>query len=172
MGGKSGFFGIREEDLDLSVMDDAMTSFSGTREERMARVRTGVERRRKAKERLYPIYGDKWLLEYAREEGILSTESMQRKNINTLLYEGAPYLATDGGIPGGYDLYLDRAREVYGREYDTLIHHAPGDPRVVRLLLQDASRTGRMDELPDCLRSGNVMESSKKPKFGKRKGNK
>lgn len=45
----------------------------------------------------------------------------------------------------------ERMREVYGSEYEELKQHDSGDVRVVSLLLQDALRTKRWKELPDCL---------------------
>lgn len=75
------------------------------------------------------------------------------KTVNCAIYDGCMPLVTASGnrVKHLAKLYEQRMRELYGDDYDDLVNHARGDKRVVRLLLDDAVRTGKWKELPDEL---------------------
>lgn len=108
-------------------------------------------------------YGDKWK-EKLDEDRQKEQESSHRKYINESIYglgrlwQDAHYKPTQREL----DEFDARLHEVYGDQYDTLVQSRIDlDPRVAELLIQDALRTGRGDELPDMLQD----------EYNRRKGN-
>lgn len=74
------------------------------------------------------------------------------KDVNFAIYYGAmPFMSDRKMFVDFEKRYEARMRELYGGRYDELKHHSRGDSRVVKILLQDALRTGKWKELPDEL---------------------
>lgn len=100
-------------------------------------------------------YGDTWEKEYARFLGVSTNDTFdeQMKRINEAIYYGIPVSAS------GYGSWLDelyckqeeRMKEFYGENYHVLQYHDPGNSDIVERLLEDAVKTSKWKELPDCL---------------------
>lgn len=75
------------------------------------------------------------------------------KSVNECIYYGTELIIRGIGdsIKRDRKIARDRMLEIYGDQYDELLVHEYGDPRAVELLLNDAIKTGRWKELPDCL---------------------
>lgn len=114
-------------------------------------------------------YGDKWWDVYRERHFLVVTEEMENREyrikFNQEIYDGKYYL--DQCSPSMFERIQrnreQRMKEVYGDAYERLYRHKEGNPEVVELLLQDAVKTGRWDELPECL-----QQECQKRMFGKK----
>lgn len=115
------------------------------------------EKRKKEDEeekvRLKKQYGERWREIYDERHHLYVTDKERRTGFNQDIYNGFYILpcVTVRGVQCVEPAREQRMREVYGQAYDRLFYHKKGDPEVVELLLQDAVKTGRWDELPECL---------------------
>lgn len=92
-------------------------------------------------------YGKDWFVHYFKDTSGMVDYDEDMKDINFIIWYDAPILT-----PGKFRLDVDRRmHELYGDQYDTLRHHKPKDSRVGELLIADAIKTGKWEELPDEL---------------------
>lgn len=100
-------------------------------------------------------YGSQWFKKYAVDKGLMPDYDITLKETNEFIYLGREPFFIDWTprLKMCQDLYAERTHALYGDAYDELIHHEPGDIRVVELLLSDAVKTGKWRELPDELQS-------------------
>lgn len=111
-----------------------------------------MRRYEEEKKRLTEKYGDEWSDVYVKQHVRFVTDADRRRDANMWIYEGIEPCCPPRLPDHPYEsICYQRMREVYGDAYDRLRHHKSGDPEVVELLLQDAAKTGRWDELPECL---------------------
>lgn len=148
--------------LSLSQLDIFPEGF-GSEEEAMERLRKSEVEQEEYKAK----YGKDWLDYYDRDHGIIheSDDDFDYDRALKLMNDGIfnayyPRIASYS-IPGGPDDWMNRVRcgmpkrlmEIYGDRYMELAFHKPNDPRVNELLIQDALKTGKWKELPDCLQA-------------------
>ena len=113
-----------------------------------------------AEKRLRPEYGNDWFTAWQTE---LDPDYpyYHKRMINEHIYSGTPLLSLSMELVNEWHI---RMQELYGNEYKRLYFHREGDPEVVELLLQDALKTGKWQELPKCLH-----DEYKKRAFGRRR---
>lgn len=145
---------MKQQILDSGALDlDNLTHF------KVGDENTATEFKRLGElRRLYfAKYGKDWLRHF--DEDVMGSRDYDTdwsmKMANTAIYDGKlPFILGNGSarveVP---QLYEQRMRELYGDRYDELKHHAPGDERVVKLLLEDVAKTGRWTDMPDEIRT-------------------
>ena len=117
-----------------------------------------------ARKRLEPVYGSRWVFEWAKEQGLFVTETDRMKDVNTFIYQTACHFRQGLGSVYFNEKLRMREYELFGKDYDRLFFHKPHDPEIAELLLQDAVKTGKWQELPDCL-----QDEYKRRTFGRRR---
>ena len=121
-----------------------------------AEIKRRVEEARLERERFQKVYGDKWFEMWARANGTWADDAHYRKNSNWVIYQGKLlYMCVHTHRPiketTEYKIHEQRMREVYGERYEELKNHIGMRDDVTELLIQDAVRTKRWDELPEEL---------------------
>lgn len=113
-------------------------------------------------------YGEiEGVLRMLRDSGCLPSkeelEIRRNKEINTIIYRGGrpelmevyygvkPRDSTSDPNNLRMKMWSERCQYLFGDNYEKFVFHKPGDPEIVELLLQDALKTGKWQELPDCL---------------------
>lgn len=136
---------IQESDLDLGGL--TMPKFD------WERIRKNRARRRAEQAEYKEKYGDDWFEKWWNDKNPEPDYDTDMKFINNAIYYGdIPRVTGLGDNVKEHRKMIDnRLHEIYGEQYAELVFHAPGDPRAVELLLQDALKTGKWKELPDCL---------------------
>lgn len=139
-----------KKDLNLNglTMDDI--DFSGVRE---------AWKENKQKEKEYQErYGDDWLEYYLaenRKEDLYSNTDIFEKGANIAIYNG--HMPFVGGSPDCISKFHLRYREkmerFFGRSWKKHVFHSPNDPKINKLLIQDALKSGKWEELPKELQN-------------------
>lgn len=136
-------------DNPLSLENLTMPDFSP---ERFAEHRARMD----AEKREYQAkYGDQWQ-EKMWDDRDREAEIAHRKGVNERIYYSGRvyYLPGDRFTEEDEKEFDKRLHEVYGDQYDALIHDRERfDPRVAELLIQEAIRTGEWAVLPDALQA-------------------
>lgn len=145
---------MKQQILDSGALDlDNLTHFKVGDENTAANVRRYAMLADMYREK----YGDDWHRRYVEEvEGRCDYGvNLVLKFANTAIYNGRlPRVMGNGDLKFKLpSLYERRMRELYGDQYDELRNHEPGDERVVKLLLDEVSKTGRWVDMPDKLRA-------------------
>lgn len=98
-------------------------------------------------------YGDNWFEKWWADHNPKPDYDPLIKSINECIYSGVVMTirGTDNGVHNDQIRVFERMHEIYGDQYAELEVHAYGDSDVKERLLQDAIRTGKWKELPDCL---------------------
>lgn len=136
---------IQESDLDLGGL--TMPEFDWEQIEKNQIRRDAEQAEYKEK------YGDNWFKKWWDDKNPEPDYDDLMKSINECIYYGVimTITGTDNQVDADQRRVFERMHDVYGDQYDELEMHAYGDPRAVELLLQDAIKTGKWKELPDCL---------------------
>lgn len=138
---------IQKSDLDLGGLTMPEFDFDRVKQIRLQREAEQAEYKKK--------YGDTWHDKWWADKNPKPDYDQFLKSINTSIYEGRfmRLMGVGEEVAKRQKQVWDRMHEIYGNQYNKLEVHAPGDPRVIELLLQDALKTGKWNELPDCLQT-------------------
>lgn len=142
-----GLFGIKKENLSLSGLIDIGSGF--TRED----ILTTEQEVRKEQDEYERKYGDDWWSIWLKDKGFVQDYDTCMKEANEAIYYGNVPQLIPSVKTHGISEYSRKIRarldEIY-REGEPK-WHAPGEKWVVERLLDDALKTGKWKELPDCL---------------------
>lgn len=145
--------GKKQSDLSLSNL--TMPEFNGEE------IRRDMKKLREGAEKYKQMYGDGWQAKYLHAIGVVGDEDFDydrdMKRINEAIYYGVP-ISVSGwgeGIKKLYERQEARMHEIYdelyGKDYGIYHGHIEGDEQITEWLINDAIKTGKRKELPDCL---------------------
>lgn len=145
--------GKKQFDLSLSAL--TMPEFNGEE------IRRDLRELEEGEKRYKEMYGDEWQKKYLHDLGFVSDEDFDydrdMKRINEAIYYGVP-IAVSGWGEGIKELYKKQEvrmheiyDELYGKDYGIYHGHVEGDKQIIEWLINDAIKTGKWKELPDCL---------------------
>lgn len=138
-----GLFGIKDENIDLSGLEDLCTVEVDMDEIR----REGEQEKASYKAK----YGDDWYKHWVASICIDYDADMKCANEGIYFGEVPFVMGTGDHVKLSRKRISDRMHALYGDRYEELRHHEPGASWAVELLLNDALKTGKWKELPDCL---------------------
>lgn len=141
--------GYTPEDLSLSQLGTTVMGLNGKTVAEFSKERQVV---RDAKEAEYKEkYGDDWWPHYVKWLCGWPDYDQTTKLLNEQLYRGSLYSPLGSGAVEAREQMRQHMMDVYGDAWHRLSIHNYADPEVVELLLKWAERTGKWEELPDCL---------------------
>lgn len=98
-------------------------------------------------------YDENWFEHYTKKIRPNDSIDITEKWINDAIYSG--YALNVTGSPESvietYDRYNKKLKQFFGRSYKHYIHHKPNNPKINKLLIEDAIKTGKWKELPEQL---------------------
>lgn len=141
--------GYTPGDLSLSQLDTTVMGFSGKAVAEFSKEWTAVQDAKEAecKEK----YGDDWQRHYVKWLCGWPDYNQATKRLNEQLYRGSLYSPMGSGAVTLRNRMLRHMKDVYGSAWERLYTHYYADPEAIELLLKWAERTGKWQELPDCL---------------------
>ena len=99
-------------------------------------------------------YGEGWHVQYEKDHGRYVDYDVDMKLVNTAIWHGTHPCMYRTGHPESIirlrEKYEARIRELFDGKYE---FHEPNIPEINEVLLADAMRTGKSQELPDVLQS-------------------
>lgn len=142
---RSGRYHINKKDISLDNL-----TFPDFNKEEIEKIRKEQEQEQAEYQKKY---GDDWFKLWWDDKNPTPDYDRLLKSVNECIYYGTELIIRGIGdsIKRDRKMARDRMLEIYGDQYDELLVHEYGDPRAVELLLNDAIKTGRWKELPDCL---------------------
>lgn len=134
---------MRKNPLDLNglTMDDI--DFS-----RLPEITAELERiEKECKEK----YGDDWWSHYVKATDPYYDVDLDERTINRFIYEGHEPCVSGLGAFQIHTLYWEKMKRLFGPFYKRYVNHKRNDPKVNKILIKDALKSGKWKELPECL---------------------
>lgn len=138
---------IKAKDLDLNNLTSMLVDSDVVRER--------IQKGREQKQTYQKKYGNDWWNYYARDEGYIVDYDDMMKSINDAIYCGrlSGFSGTPKLLYERRKLQEERLQELFSGQYDLCNLPKPKDPEVADILINDAIKTGKWEELPDSLQS-------------------